>query len=580
MQYTSGCIRTPSTIDVSDTHLDPEFAEISLSDFSSQIYHQEILRGFDKVPAPCFPGSIIVAGNSQAVLTSGHSPSQVIIAAVKYGAGRIINCAHSFYLDCLEDEATNEQKNFSSGLIKWLTQGQLVEQEWKFIYADKFDKHEAVTDKLVVKWTGDIKTSDKQKKDIMNYIKSGGYLLAAVCPWQWLQKNPGRRLCDMDLYCFLKKFCMFYSSQCLRVDGREIRVDKNLAAFSNFDKSIEQLTNPSNKDFVHWIHTFTSSYSILDSENYLTKKKIDQIQSVLVRLCHLLDKPSQKVPITDSVSRTHLSLLGKCLDLTSNIKAPGIDNFPGDFDKLPELMVGVRISLSTQFAMDRLSTGYYLPAGCQLSVRLMTGGTDMWAIRIGAHTDQLEGSEALCRWPNVSVLKVLNDDEIFVSSAYGGLVYFESLKADVSIEAIIGNVVESPYFDLTLPATVDDWPRRMNAPGLWCELAGEYIVFTAPSYCVRQLKTPADILQFWDKVCVSSHALRGSIPSEQRRERVVSDVQLARGKDMHCGYPICTSLDYCDPDRDDFLFDVDKLRIFGHKRLFSGKRMFFYKQML
>ncbi len=122
--------------------------------------------------------------------------------------------------------------------MKWLTQGQLVEQEWTFINADKFNKREAVGDKLVVRWSGCMTTSDKQKKEILSYIKSGGSLLAAVCPWQWLQKNPGRRLNHMDLYNFLKKFHMFYSGQCVRVDGREISVDGNLAAFSNFDRYI------------------------------------------------------------------------------------------------------------------------------------------------------------------------------------------------------------------------------------------------------------------------------------------------------------------------------------------------------
>jgi len=346
---------------------------------------------------------------------------------------------------------------------------------------------------------------------------------------------------------------------------------ENVLIYSKFGRAVDEIADPSSENLAHWIHTFTASFNILESENYLTKKITDLIHSNLTKSCQLLDIPSKKQPITDRACCERLSLFSKCLGLSTSIKAPGVDKFPGDFDKPPELIVGLRISLHTRFALDRLSTGYYLPAGSQLSVRLVTGGQGEWAVRIGAHTDQLQNSKILCRWPSVSVMKVITDDEIFVTSAYGGLVYFESLKADVAIEAIISNVVESPYFDLTLPTTVDDWPRRRSAPGLWCELAGEHIVFTAPSSCLRGLKSPAEVLQFWDRVCVSCHALRGSRPDEQRRERVVSDVQPAGDRDMHCGYPICTGLEYCEPYAEACMFDVDKLRLLGHERLFSGK---------
>ena len=89
---------------------------MSLTDFSNQEYHKEILRGLISIPSPSYPGNIIVAGNSQAILTCGNSSSQVIIAATKYGSGRIINCAHSFYNECLESGASKEHKQLLIGI--------------------------------------------------------------------------------------------------------------------------------------------------------------------------------------------------------------------------------------------------------------------------------------------------------------------------------------------------------------------------------------------------------------------------------------------------------------------------------
>lgn len=46
-------------------------------------YDQEILSGLESVPTPNCPGSIIVIGDAQAVL-SGKSPGETILAATKY----------------------------------------------------------------------------------------------------------------------------------------------------------------------------------------------------------------------------------------------------------------------------------------------------------------------------------------------------------------------------------------------------------------------------------------------------------------------------------------------------------------
>ena len=69
------------------------------------------------------------------------------------------------------------------------------------------------------------------------------------------------------------------------------------------------------------------------------------------------------------------------------------------------------------------------------------------------------------------------------------------------ISVVISNVVASPYFDLTKPETVFKWNLSgSQAPGLWAELAGEFIIFTCPSDAIRHLDDPKPVIKFWDEV--------------------------------------------------------------------------------
>lgn len=131
------------------------------------------------------------------------------------------------------------------------------------------------------------------------------------------------------------------------------------------------------------------------------------------------------------------------------------------------------------------------------------------------------------------------------------------------------NIVESPYFDLTKPETVNDWHRRKQSVGLWAELAGRHIIFTAKSEHIKHLDDPTELMEFWDKVVAGHHKLRGTMPTDYRRERVTSDTQIAVGY-LHAGYPIMTHLDVCESDYEECIFDLEKLKKKGSWGLFHG----------
>ena len=66
----------------------------------------------------------------------------------------------------------------------------------------------------------------------------------------------------------------------------------------------------------------------------------------------------------------------------------------------------------------------------------------------------------------------------------------------------MSNVVQSPYFDVTSPDYSNNWGINRMKPGLWAELAGNHIVLTVPSDCIRSLDDPRAIVDFWDNLVI------------------------------------------------------------------------------
>ena len=284
-------------------------------------------------------------------------------------------------------------------------------------------------------------------------------------------------------------------------------------------------------------------------------------------------------------------LIGKFVS-ASEEKAPTAHEFPGDFSELGELIQGVEITLGYGFE-ERISTGFYLPAGGTISCRVVKGSVAGWRIRIGAHSDDLVAADSLKRMHEVCKVVTLGSGETKVVSPYGGLVFFESpancgeIKVNQRVsfypvcaslvyqiyllkKVVLSNVVEAPLFDLTSAQSVRDWPRRRYSVGIWAELAGRCIIFTTKSEHVRHLDDPRELLEFWDSVVEAHHRLRGSRVDKYRRERVTSDVQISCGY-LHSGYPIMTHLDICEREHDECIFDLEKLKARGNWGIFHGK---------
>lgn len=273
----------------------------------------------------------------------------------------------------------------------------------------------------------------------------------------------------MALNTFLKGFGMSFTSKCLYL-GNELVVSDNQADYSNFESALDFILNADslqNKD-QYWktlSHGFAHLGEKTDESNLLglvTPEKLDCIHNMCISVPNLI--PSKRRPICDAKCQAQMIIFAKSLNLRRCLKAPGIEEFPGDYtdDSPPYLLKSIPVSFDAKFA-EWHSTGYYLPAGVECTIKVnQCIDSDAWSVRIGAHTDDLSNCESICRWPCISLVTPLGglsnvQSEIQVSSPYGGLIYFESHRGNVKIQAVLNNVVNTPYFDLTVPNSMKEW---------------------------------------------------------------------------------------------------------------------------
>jgi hypothetical protein len=124
-----------------------------------------------------------------------------------------------------------------------------------------------------------------------------------------------------------------------------------------------------------------------------------------------------------------------------------------------------------------------------------------------------------------------------VVNPFGGHVYVvvprnAPVKA-VSVE--IAGAVEAPYYVFG-KTTDEQWKQSRQAPGPWAEFASDRVIITVPSYLVRELDDPKEVMEFWNGVLDACAELVGLV-QRIRPERITADRQIAAGF-MHSGYPI------------------------------------------
>ncbi len=279
----------------------------------------------------------------------------------------------------------------------------------------------------MIKWNG-VKLTPKTLEKLLVYIQSGGSLFCGFTPWGYLQSNPTKTLASTCIFKFLK----FYTGILLTPDtvfmpAEIIEVAKNNLNHTNIHEALDLIVDDL-KHLSNHFHHIHDNLEIVHSESLIEKSQvvefIDRINDKCQQdLLHVL--PNVKKPVKGStMSLMAAKLIGKFVSLSER-KALTAHEFPGDINELTELLQGVELTLGSGFK-ERVSTGYYLPAGVTLSLQVVSGSVNGWKIRVGAHSDDLFNADYLKRMHDVCNVISLEANVTKLFSPYGGLVFFES----------------------------------------------------------------------------------------------------------------------------------------------------------
>lgn len=427
-------------------------------------YDREILDGLSRIPTPNHPGSLVIFGDAQSVFT-GPKPGDTFIGATRYGLGKVIGAAHDCYFNwLLNPDETELRAAFVKNLKKWLTGDEDVPTE-SIAYLKDVDMDQMGEYKILL-WDAGFEPGDEYVEALLTHVRQGGALVCAATPWGYLQVHPSRTLSDMPLFEFLKEHMGMIFTDVTQWLSAEMDVAQSRAKHSHFDLALDKIKN-NPKKIDKYMNTVSDGLGPLKREGKLEMELVCELKNIVLEDCECSNVnpiPCDAKPVCKEDEKHISKFISRCLNVTSDEKAPGVAHFPGDFEFEPELRQNVLVDLECDFE-ERISTGYYLPAGVSVKVKVVKGNPEKWLLRVGAHTDDISDCDKYTRWPSVS-LEIPLDHETELFSPYGGLVYFDSPRAG-QLKVSLSNVVEAPLFDLTRPETVRDWNRRRKAPGLW-----------------------------------------------------------------------------------------------------------------
>jgi len=186
----------------------------------------------------------------------------------------------------------------------------------------------------------------------------------------------------------------------------------------------------------------------------------------------------------------------------------------------------------------RMTTGLYAAPGEVVTVSLPPGIVDSGTyVLVGAHSDSLWGKSQLHRHPQIVRWWYVDNTTMEVGNAFGGPIYIgiEAGSTLGDFDITVSNAVKAPRY-IHGETDIFQWQQQYrHDPAPWAEIGSDQFILTVPSYEIRDLDNPQDLMDWWDEALRMEHEIYGYTPWP-RVERAVFDAQISAGW-MHSGYP-------------------------------------------
>uniref|UniRef100_G1RLV1 TRPM8 channel associated factor 2 n=1 Tax=Nomascus leucogenys TaxID=61853 RepID=G1RLV1_NOMLE len=559
----------------------------------------------------------LLEGISELDIRTGGVPSQLLVhgalafplgldaslncflAAARYGRGRVVLAAH----ECLL--CAPKMGPFLLNAVRWLARGQTgkvgVNTNLKDL-CPLLSEH-GLQCSLEPHLNSDLCVycckaySDKEAKQLQEFVAEGGGLLIGGQAWWWASQNPGH--CPLAgfpgnviLNCFgLSILPQTLKAGCFPVPTPEMRSYHFRKALSEFQAILNHENGNLEKSCLAKLRVDGAAFLQIPAEGvpaYISLHRLlrkmlrgsglpavsrenpvasDSYEAAMLSLatglahsgtdCSQLAQglgtwtcssslyPS-KHPITveiDGINPAQWCNLGSC-----NLCLLGL--IPGTTGTCHHARLIFVFLVEMGFHHNGnsdcwVSTGLYLLEGQNAEVSLSEAAACAGLrVQIGCHTDDLTKARKLSRAPVVTHQCCMDRTERSVSCLWGGLLYIIVPKGSQlgPVSVTIRGAVPAPYYKLG-KTSLEEWKRQMQenlAP--WGELATDNIILTVPTTNLQALKDPEPVLRLWDEMMEAVARLAAEPFPFCCPERIVADVQISAGW-MHSGYPIMCHLE-------------------------------------
>jgi len=524
----------------------------------------KLLEGVASVPKSGAPGPVAIWGNIAfpilAAASGRESNELALAAAAGYGKGRIILFGHNSYLD---GGVGGDHAKLLENCVKWTGNKEKPRVGlWEVSSTDFFDNHGFRTEKLaeldakslgsvdVVILNAQRATTAETGSAVIEWVKSGGGLIAGMTGWAFSQTSGGKELAvshglnqalmpagiaftDMSAFDQLRVFEA-------RADlPRLMNASEAVTAIKRQNIGGVPLTPEDVKQASNAIQVALASQPP-DRSNLR-----DAVMAALGSTGADSPVPTKAAPLTQqqhASARIRLGMETRVLRLSANESVtahPAHAAFPGE---APTEAPRISSEIAVKPAIPGwTSTGLYAAAGEAITVTVPAAVADKgYAVRIGCHSDTLYHLDTWSRAPDITKSVALTQTETKAASAFGGLIYIEvpgRVTDDAPFSAIIKGGIAAPLFVLGQD-TDEKWNTELKKrPAPWAELACDKMIVSVPSDVARTVNNPTQVMEFWKKQVEAQDDISNQTAERKRPERMVADVQISAGF-MHSGYPI------------------------------------------
>lgn len=532
-----------------------------------------IYRDIESLPAFVKSGGVAAVG-TEAFPVLVVPESNPIIAAARYGQGRVVALGNESYFDLAGADAACG--TLARNLLLWLTEETGIYRDalkgsGSLLLATASDSLAAADSSLPITtvqldgWSPvdldpkrypvayvDASIAAADVPVLAAYVKQGGAIIVAQKGWQLISTlseafngravdRPGK-LGDYPLQKLLYEFGLVLLDSVAQwyvrpgdtlpklsggqaIHTHAMQLWEQAAAIESGVLSFEQLEigkpGASVEDKVRVMTAIVDGVIRSLPEDAELLLKIREEAAVIEPVQLPLDKA--KLPYTAAI----LSYAFREVTLDpDNAKSPYADVFPRAVREGAEIVNGQVVEVNFDYLdlsyMRMLSapenwhgTGLYAPAGSMISIVVPEGAGHLQLdAQIGIHTDNLCDNPKWDRAPIVALKKRLSPGVNRLNSPYGGLIYLIPRKsaAGVKLNVTIDGAVRAPYFVLG-QTTDQEWNETIkHYPAPWAELQGKRIIVTVPAADALTLEHPEQLMAKWDEIAEHYDRLVGVAP--------------------------------------------------------------------